>query len=69
MRRLKLVLKDRLDLEKVDEMSDFLARECPQQHTIVRFDGRISILMRDDSKMDDIRGRYADLIEEVRDVY
>ena len=55
--------------EKLDEISEFLAREFPQQHTIVRFDGRVSILVGDDSGMMAIRDRYTDVIEEVRDIY
>ncbi|PKQ07346.1 MAG: hypothetical protein CVT72_03560 [Alphaproteobacteria bacterium HGW-Alphaproteobacteria-11] len=69
MRRKKLILKDRLSREKLDEISEFLARELPQQHTIVRFDGRVAILVGDDSGMLAIRDRYTDIIEEVRDIY
>lgn len=69
MKRLKLILKNKLSLPTEESIFEFLSAEWPQNYTIERFDGRVAIYLREEKCLTEIENRFPGLVEDVRYVY
>ncbi|MEX1153665.1 hypothetical protein [Parvibaculum sp.] len=66
MTRLKLLLSPNLSLLTEKSVFEFLSGEWPHKYTVERFDGRVSIYLKDESGLTEIENRFPGIVQDVK---
>lgn len=69
MKRIKLLLTPDLSERTEKNVREFLSEEWPQNYSTELFDGRLAILLNEESRVTEIEGRFPGIVQDVKYFY